>query len=429
MSTARVGLPDAAKGTIGVRIDERAGEAPFHVRGLLNGLPEAAPGAVELLFAATAAYLADRSLSRKRTPDGWSREIQLSFPVRSPDAWPSMAFSKLLSVLTNDNWSIAPYKSHRLAPLATGDNTFASHGDSVSLFSGGLDSYGHVVQLHSSGSSPLLVGHWDMRTLKALQQGATDSIDRAARAQGRLKQFHVATTPSLLDAAEPEKTTRSRGALFLSAGIVVASAAGIGRLDVPENGFVALNTPLTASRSGALSTRSTHPYVIALLNEILRDLELDVHLMNPLLYSTKGDVVSLARSAGLPALGATVSCSHPTGDRWRGDGHYTNCGYCYPCLVRRSGMERALGEDPTPYRFDPFADTAVVNSSRRRADLFALVAALGRAPVRRDIYAVGPLPPSVNPDQLHDMRVRSFAEIREMIASHISDPVRERLGY
>lgn len=429
MSEVRVWQPDLRRDTIKVRVDGRVASARFRIRELLAGLPEPPPGASELLIAAAGAYLADRSLLRWHAADRWTRTIRLEVPATDPESWPAALFGRLLSVLTNDNWTVIPYKSADRPFLTDGQqHEFSPQADCVSLFSGGLDSYGHIVALRADGKQPLAVGHWDMPTLKTFQERMFDSIDATARANGRLKQLHVATVPNLQDGAEPEKSSRSRGILFLAAGTAVAAAAGLKRLDVPENGFIALNSPLTAARAGALSTRSTHPFVLFLVGELLAALKVDVTLQNPLLYCTKGEVVEAGLPAGGQNLASTISCSHPVGDRWRGDARYANCGYCYPCLIRRSGMERALLRgDPTEYRYDALADATIVNSGRK-ADLFALVAALSRPPQRADVRAVAPLPSGIDPSGLHEMRLRSFEELHAMMDRGLVPSVRARLG-
>ncbi|MGH3760579.1 7-cyano-7-deazaguanine synthase [Actinophytocola sp.] len=69
----------------------------------------------------------------------------------------------------------------------------------------------------------------------------------------------------------------------------------------------------------------------------------------PLLNRTKGEVCQLALQSGLTGhvLGRTISCGNPRRTRMKAD---FNCGYCYPCLLRRAGLIHALGDDPTPYR-------------------------------------------------------------------------------
>jgi hypothetical protein len=383
-----------------------------------------------MLVAATAAFVADRAIPRRPTADRWTRDIELVVPVSDPAIWPADDVARLLCVLTNDRWTVTPYRAARAPQLTAAQLPLlqADTGDSAALFSGGLDSFGHAVSLVRAGQRPLLIGHWDMPVLAGLQRQLATAATSGQPSLG-VRQFHAATPLGLLQGGEAERTSRSRGFLFAAAGIAVAAAAGHAELHIPENGLIAVNVPLTAARGGALSTRSTHPRILQILDRILYRLGVPVRLMNPWLYATKGDVARAALAAGREAVAATVSCSHPSGDRWRRDARYRNCGYCYPCLVRRAGIEAVLdGTDPTTYRYDPRRDTEVASSSARGADLAAVAAALHRPVDVRDLFAVASLPAGTDLSRLHEMRERSFTEIKTMLHNGLAPPVRARLG-
>jgi hypothetical protein len=414
--------------TAKVSVNRNSDLTSVQLSRLFVGLPEPPPGAAELLLAATGAYLADRAVLRKNAPDRWTRQIVLSFPCRDPDTWPATELELLLKVLTNDDWTLHPFRSARPLALGPAQQQFPSPlATGTALFSGGLDSFAHLAGYTDHKTPPLLVGHWDMPRLKSLQR---TTVTNAAghRAGERLRQLHVGLTSSLRPSRDGETSQRSRGLLFTSAGAAVALAAGHLSLTVPENGFVALNVPLTDARSGALSTRSTHPYVLHLLQRVLERLDCPLRISNPLLYATKGDVVRAGLAAGRAAVAETVSCGHPSSGRWSGDARYGNCGHCYPCLVRRSGMEAALnGNDPTRYRHDPRSDPSLLRTGKVR-DLIAVAAALGNTPQPRDLTAIAPLPPHIDRNALHNMRVRSFAELEASIRRGLHADVQTRLG-
>lgn len=44
----------------------------------------------------------------------------------------------------------------------------------------------------------------------------------------------------------------------------------------------------------------------------------------------------------------TLSCSHPTHGRIAGATPPINCGYCYPCIIRRASLHK-IGFDNTVY--------------------------------------------------------------------------------
>lgn len=423
----RVNVPRDDGRTVAVTLGRRRELATCELHGLFGGLPDPPVGAAELLLAACAVWLADRSVPRAGTPDRWTRQIAVRFPVADPDGWPADELAGLLAVLTNDRWEVEPYR--RAAPIRLGPPQQQMPSDpapgGAALFSAGLDSYAHAVNQRRAGAAQHLVGHFDMPALAALQRG-TARAAAGPDGAGLLRQFRVAAGSGLAGRTA-ETSSRSRGLLFAAAGAAVAAAAGAPVLDVPENGYVAVNVPLTAARAGALSTRSTHPHVLDLFGGLLARLGVPVAVRNPLLYCTKGDVAAAAIAAGAEHAARTVSCGHPSSGRWRGQAKYGNCGCCYPCLVRRSGMEAALVDDPTPYRDDPRADPALLGTSRL-ADLRAVVAALGRRPRPADVRAVAPLPPGTDAARLHDMRLRSHAELDAAVRRGLHPAVRTSMG-
>ena len=411
--------PNVDAGHTPYTLDGKSLRASTTLCHLTVGLPPVQGPAAELFLAAIAAWIADRSIPRGQQPDKWTRHIDIAFPVADPTTWPTEQVQRLLRFLSNDRWTVTTYPTTRqtlLSPSQMWIDTLEA--DSVDLFSGGLDSFAYAASNgHPTG---LAVAHWDMPTLKGLQ-------DRLHRDLGlvpdRLRSFHVAVTDSA------EESSRTRGFMFATAAIAVAAALNVPRVSIPENGFVALNVPLTPARTGALSTRSTHPHTITLLTETLDALGLDIRLDNPWFYKSKGDITQAA--VGSPkGLAQTVSCSRPTVDRWRGNNSYNNCGYCYPCLVRRSGIEAANnGEDPTVYKYDPRTDPAVTaKTSDRRADLYAVVARLAKPPHPRDLALTGPIPPHLERARLQNMRERSHAELSTMLKNGMTQQVRRQLG-
>lgn len=71
---------------------------------------------------------------------------------------------------------------------------------------------------------------------------------------------------------------------------------------------------------------------------------------------TKREIVNRVKAMPLFSTGAdlTISCSHPCLPRWKQDGDRTypkNCGYCYPCLIRRSSL-LDIQDDSRLYSYD-----------------------------------------------------------------------------
>ena len=58
---------------------------------------------------------------------------------------------------------------------------------------------------------------------------------------------------------------------FVHAIVLKQFAKCVFEIIVPENGYISLNIPLTYSRIGSSSTRTTHPYYFELLNQLLKN--------------------------------------------------------------------------------------------------------------------------------------------------------------
>ncbi len=403
------------------------------------------PAALDLLEAAIAAYSADVRVSRKKAFDGWTRDLKLYLSLREASMWEgrgSEIFEKMLRFLTGDHWTVEV----RARPLPTqaiakeegftrkkGGDVNLGDFDTACLFSGGMDSFAGACQVLSDSKRAVLVGH------HALGGGASKSQNEAEVA---LREFYDEQSAPFLqffvnppkgDNRESENTTRGRSVMFLGLGIAVSSALaqrqGKARLIIPENGFISLNVPLTTSRLGSFSTRTTHPYLISLMRELLAVLKIPVALDLPFRFQTKGEMLrSMPDAQQLQAsIEATMSCSHPGANRFKkGNRGHVHCGHCFPCLIRRASVAQALGNttsdsDSTIYAFkltDPL-------TPKRRVDIRAVKLALDRwqknPPRLTDLLISGPLPTTGTPpnpdDELNEyfaMFERGLEELRQL---------------
>jgi hypothetical protein len=208
--------------------------------------------------------------------------------------------------------------------------------------------------------------------------------------------------------------------LFLALGVAVASALQAVHLVVAENGFISLNVPLTFTRLGSLSTRTTHPHFIATLSEILQAVGIDVRLELPYRFKTKGEMLTETKNPGLLAVAAplTMSCSHPEVGRYRGTTPGQHCGYCVPCIIRRAALEKA-GLAAGAFDFDIVAQPPEP-TTKKATDLRAFGMALERfriMPPRARAAAVlstGPLPAS-DMDAFVAMYARGMQEIAALL--------------
>jgi len=315
---------------------------------------------IDLLVLAAHVHAADTRISRvEQSQDSWTREIRLVVPVSEPARWAAAGptLKKALDFLTGDRWMIGfrarPARFATIAQVAP-PSLIAPPFDSISLFSGGLDSLIGAIDLLEDGTTPLLVSHFG--------EGATSD------AQGKLftglkKHFNKSSferlrvgmtfVDGLVEGVGSENSTRGRSFLFFALGVFAGT--GLGRsfiLRVPENGLIALNVPLDPLRLGSNSTRTTHPYYMARWNDLLGILGIDGEIRNPYWDKTKGEMATNCRNPSLLKNLATdsLSCSSPTKGRWQGLG-IEHCGYCLPCLIRRAALTTAwgVGGDATTY--------------------------------------------------------------------------------
>src|SRR6266487_937546 len=380
----------------------------------------------DLLVAAITAYAADASIPRRYAYDRWTRDFKLYLPVSDPDRWGKVQsrLESLLSFLTGDHWSI--FLRSRVARTTTEEFVLSQRSflplksKYVCLYSGGLDSFIGALDQLAQEHSIVLVGH------HGSGQGPTSIAQHCAITALRQKYsidtvpyFQIWVSPPRLALGVSEITTRGRSILFLVLGIVIAEAVQAAKLIIPENGFISLNIPLTPSRIGSFSTRSTHPHLIYLFREILLALDIQVELVLPYRFQTKGEMLrGWADQIMLGAnIAATMSCAHPGAGRFSGAKvAYQHCGYCLPCLVRRAAISSFM-EDPTMYRIE---DLRTPLTPTRRSDLRACKLALDRyreQSVRlKDILMSGPLHGSEDELRAYlDLYHRGLAELERFL--------------
>lgn len=364
---------------------------------LLAPREAASPLALDLLRLGIAIYGADKVALRSDMDDRWTRSLELRVPVSDVKRWraSAAAFEGALRFLTNDQWSLG----FRYGKGPDGPAEQLLPADAVCLFSGGLDSLAGAIDLLEDGNRVVLVGHYDSNPLRPRQVQLFERLrnhygpERVAhrpfyaRAAGATEQ-QVRPLPAVR-----ESTTRSRSFLFISAASAVASAHGLDRIYMPENGYIGLNVPLEMSRLGACSTRTTHPHFMQRLADAFDQAGVAITIENPFRLKTKAEVLRDCRNQDLLAslVPETVSCAHPELGRWTHEG-YRNCGYCYPCVMRRVSLFALGADDASSYRID-VGDPAFLGTGGGKAEhLRALLTSDARPTRPSDVLSAGPLP-------------------------------------
>lgn len=385
--------------------------------------------AADLLVLASAAYSADKVTARVEAPDAWTRTLGLRIPVEESADFDGGRFERAFAFLTGDAWAVTAYPATAdplgALPVLTPTLIPYVDVDAVSLFSGGLDSLCGVIDLLETNPDLRLglVAHYDAGQASSKQELLHARL-AAHYGPSRVQLRRLWLRPAPHDPRQEypslpvvETTTRGRSLLFLAAALALASSVGEDApVYVPENGYIALNVPLTRARAGSASTRTTHPYFLGLLADAATAMGVANPLINPYVFSTKGEMLRDSRNPGLVRELApiTVSCSHPEAARMQ-DRAQGNCGYCFPCLIRRASLA-VPGWDDEEYPWDVFSDRGLVEETEehRGADLRAVVNGVFADRPDSDLLRNAPLPPGSHRDHLSVWR-RGNAELRSWL--------------
>lgn len=318
------------------------------IRPTLNGSPvRLRPNYAlrDFLDLSVTVYLSDTLASREAEPDRWHRKLSFIVPVRQPSIWSANSdlLVNTLSFLTGDNVTLSWLERASLPPLTQAHRVRLTKAfDAICLFSGGIDSLIGAYQLLRDGQRVLLVGHHADSTTSGAQKRVIQALrnefgDHVGFLQWGVTRSHNNSPRYPLQAAI-EKSHRSRSFLFLALGTIAAKMLDVEQVFIPENGLIALNAPLQRGRMGSHSTRTAHPKYLLLLKQWLSSMDLyNGELLNPLMYKHKAELVIEADEFLKNLFPLTVSCSHGNVRTLR-RGSKNHCGYCVPCLYRRTAF-------------------------------------------------------------------------------------------
>jgi len=344
---------------------------------LFEGVPRTpfkiAPEGLDLLFLSMLVYYADRRIKREDFPDGWTRKFKLYVPVIAIDIWNENRglVIEMLSFLSGDSWDIE-FREREENAIEKKLNDkydkmkgFPNKYSKLCMLSGGLDSYIGAIDLLSVDLEILFVGHYG--------GGSGVTGPQKLVKKSLMKEYSVEERCFFNFNASPingvEDTTRTRSFMFFAHAISLAS--GFDKptpLYIPENGLISLNIPLSISRLGSSSTRTTHPYYMELLQGLITNLGFQTELRNPYQFMTKGEMINECIDSSFleSTIPLTMSCSHPDYGRYAGESKPRHCGTCYPCLIRRSALGYSHFSDPTDYRDIDFT----ANQARKNLSVY-----------------------------------------------------------
>lgn len=343
----------------------------------------------DFLLFSFAVCAADNACVRKDSADGWTRQIELTVSLNQPEVWTrhTRLIQDMLRVLTGDYWTLSFIGD---GPKAPAGQRQPCDRDCVALLSGGLDSLIGGINLTAVGRRPIFVS-----------QLAYEDSERQRKyaASMQSSEWHQQFSPSIVFDGPHEPSTRGRSMAFYGLAVLSATLldAQVVDLVVPENGFISLNPPLVPGRISSLSTRTTHPRFMAMLQQLLTHLGIGIELQMPYRFRSKGQM--LAECLGQDALKQFASDSTSCG-RFRTNKRM-HCGRCVPCMVRKASfLHWGPGKDHTVYRYpslvgsdksgspdDPAAvASAVLLANHKGVDVFLSASLSFAAPEEREEY-------------------------------------------
>lgn len=336
------------------------------------------PVAFDFLSLSLAVTAADTFANRREASDGWTRDIRLVVALADPGRWEAAIplLERALRFLSGDQWTLEFTEGGETRPVPRSrvmNKLILDNCQSACLYSGGLDSAIGMLNLRAQAHRTVLVSH-------AYSHDARRQEEILRHVQGGATRLALHAHPQQNLGYVNDVQMRTRSFNFFAMGTLVAATLAqqlpLGRLVplfIPENGLIAINPPLTNRRIGALSTRTTHPHYLSLIQNVLDVVGLPVQLHNPFAHRTKGEMIRECLDQNLLAAFAdrTVSCG-----KWKRSGQ--QCGKCVPCLIRRSSFHAAGWQDRTDYKPSGADLRQVLGHGADSDDLMAMILASRR---------------------------------------------------
>ncbi|WP_435300294.1 hypothetical protein [Timonella sp. A28] len=335
--------------------------------------------------------------------------------MSDPSTWGKVepALVEAVNFLTGDDWG---FEFTAYPPIPTPEYLVGDSSTRVVLLSGGADSGSGALisgSLLGDSGTQTFVSHASSGAASAPQKELRKRLESIY--PGKQAAHHrkfIGRSKKKPDGTEfpSEPSSRSRSLLFLALGLAVAAQAEV-PLWIPENGFASLNPPLGPERLGALSTRTTQPWFLWRIQEILESMGAHGVIENPFQFVTKGEMFTqvkklLGDDNASAYLSATNSCSY-TDQNYQGVPSGTHCGVCFGCILRRASFHASGVEDATAYLSDDpkYARYVTSHSSVTAARDFAV------EPISPATVIMMSLPPALSAQQAMEICQRGQAEI------------------
>lgn len=392
---------------------------------------------IDIMALATLVYLADTRISRViNSQDSWTREIIIQLPVIDVCSWNNASedLKRMLNFLTGDKWDVN-FKERNIKfddlKLKVGER---KKFEVVSLFSGGMDSLISTINYLEENKKLLLISHAGDGFTKNAQNNILEVLeDKYYKIKPIQLDLWMVFDKEIIPNGYTENTTRSRSFLFIAFAIFALSGLSeVHKLEVPENGLIALNVPLDNLRVGSHSTRTTHPFYLGMWNKVLGKLNFSITVENPYWDKTKGEMANECKHKRLlyELMKQSVSCSSPGKARWESLPPQ-HCGFCVPCLIRRAAMQKAFGfgQDSTEYTKKNIWEIFSNHTNAVGVQLRSFELAIDKIKQQPNkavflIHKPGPLPKdSAYLEKLADVYRRGLLEVDDFIQASLGNEV------
>ena len=280
---------------------------------------------------------------RNTSPDGWTRQFNLNIAVSEPEFWElqKRLIEKQLRFLTTDIWNIHFLPGGHI--FQPNKEIIYPDEEGIILLSGGLDSLIGAIDITANDKKLFAVS----QVVRGDREKQLLFARTIRSGMNHIQMNHNANIPG----KETPPTQRARSVIFLAYGTLIATSlqrykdGETIKLYVCENGFIAINPPLTDGRIGSLSTRTAHPLFLHLFQQLIDVAGLRVKIENPYRFKTKGEMLIECMDQKFLTENAYFSTSCGRFGRMR----YRQCGRCVPCLIRRASFIAWGVHDKTEY--------------------------------------------------------------------------------
>jgi 7-cyano-7-deazaguanine synthase in queuosine biosynthesis len=261
---------------------------------------------------------------------GNSRNIQLNIPVFNVDTWSNITsiIEELAKWVSGDTFTLHFFKmndkyANDIPSLV--DSTHFYSQNYVTLFSGGLDSLAGAYRNYVMGIPSDYVGFINK---------SEEGVKQRKVAEFYREVFGDRAEILLIDKPINKKenhTQSTRSLLYLALAIAKAHFNSTNKVYLYENGVLSLNPEI----KNRYTTKTTHPKTIYLYQSILNQLGINIEIMHPFLYSTKGEIINAMDDNFKSIIKHTFTCGS---GRSALKNHKGQCGICIPCILRKISL-------------------------------------------------------------------------------------------